>query len=81
MSAAKEDLVGTTFKVTALDMEVIQSIMADVSYGNMSIPLTEYQFMLHQHESWKEIKSCREREECCAKLIRMGMVEADGEEA
>lgn len=58
--------------LTKLDQEVVESLM---KLSHASPPYSVGAFYQCQHESWKELNRCRERNECLAKLQRLGLVE------
>lgn len=57
--------------LTALDVEVIQNISADPGF----LPDAD-DFMAAQPARWAGLKRCRERDECLAKLQKLGLVSA-----
>jgi len=57
--------------LTRLDRAVVARLAAQ---GR--IPATEAQFLEAQDPSWAPSKRCRERDECLAKLVALGLVEA-----
>jgi thymidylate synthase (FAD) len=63
---AFEDYRLGAIQLSRLEIEVMQALMSLNKH-----PLTEEDFMVHQHEQWKELKKCRERDECFEKLARM----------
>jgi len=63
---AFEDYRLGAIQLSRLDIEVIQDLMA-----TGKSPLTEEDFLEHQHEQWKGLKRCRERDECFEKLARL----------
>ncbi|MFQ5731009.1 MAG: FAD-dependent thymidylate synthase [Planctomycetaceae bacterium] len=63
--------------LTRLDREVIARLMAAAAREGLAPPFSGDAFLAVQDETWKELKRCREREECRAKLIRLGIL-ADG---
>src|SRR5690606_2482110 len=59
--------------LTRLDQEVIQRMIARAAQtGNLQF--TDEDFLACQDESWRELKRCRERDECRAKLARLGLL-------
>jgi thymidylate synthase (FAD) len=58
--------------LSRLEIEVMQALM--MTGKN---PITEEDFVLHQHESWRELKRCRERDECFEKLARLKVINID----
>jgi hypothetical protein len=59
--------------LSRLDSEVIKQLLG--TYTKSQHPFTLGQFMSCQHPSWRDLKSCRERDECLAKFQRLGIVE------
>ena len=60
--------------LTRLDQGVIQRLtVAAQQQGNVP-PFDEAAFLAAQDESWKELKRCRERDECRQKLEHLGLV-------
>ena len=59
--------------LTRLDQEVIQRLLARAAEGG-SAPFSDEDFLACQDESWRELKRCRERDECRAKLARLGLL-------
>lgn len=59
--------------LTRLDSFVIGELMR--MYSKSQHPFDIGQFESCQHESWKGLTKCRERDECLAKLQRLGLVE------
>lgn len=66
---AFEDYRLGAIHLSRLELEVMQALMAT---GKR--PLTEEDFLKHQHEQWVELKRCRERDECFEKLARMQVI-------
>ena len=63
--------------LTRLDVEVVQSLMHQAGEQGTVPPFDEQAFLAAQHHSWKELTRSRERDECRAKLQRMGVLSAD----
>lgn len=59
--------------LTGLDTKVIQTL----AKLNGTMPFTKQQFLECQHKDWRDLKRCRERDECLEKLITLGIVNAD----
>ena len=67
---AFEDYELRALKLTALEVTVIRKI------NEYRTPITEEEFMTHfQHPDWAKLERCRERDECMAKLERLGVLE------
>lgn len=67
--------------LNALDIQVLQTLHriaatlnASDGRGLAGIPYSEEQFMAAQHPAWRCLTQCRERDECLAKLRRLGLV-------
>lgn len=60
--------------LTALDQDVICRLNA---YGSKAAWTVEM-FMACQPDRWQSLARCRERDECLAKLQKLGLVAADG---
>ncbi len=63
--------------LTRLDVEVVQSLMHQAGEEGTVPPFDEGAFLAAQHDSWKDLKRSRERDECRAKLQRMGILAGD----
>ncbi len=63
--------------LSRLDQEVITRLMAAGSRLGLVPPFEDGLFLESQHESWKSLKRCRERDECRAKLTRLGILKPD----
>ena len=59
-----------SLRLSRLEQEVIRRI----SHSG-TIPATQEQFLAAQDPAWKELERCRERDECCEKLRRLGIVQ------
>jgi thymidylate synthase (FAD) len=64
-------------RLTRLDQEVIRRL-AGTREGS-GFPATHEAFLAAQHESWKRLDRCRERDECLGKLMSLGLVAAPPE--
>lgn len=60
--------------LTRLDIGVIQRLAVRQAASGAA---TEEDFLAAQDPSWSEMKRCRERDECRAKLIRLGLLAAE----
>lgn len=56
-------------RLTRLDREVIRRLAAA---GR--VPASEAEFLAVQDPSWRSLERCRERDECLAKLVSLGLV-------
>lgn len=75
--------------LTALDKVVIRNLMQNAySTGPANrlridggvLHFGRDAFMLAQHEDWQSVKNCRERDECWAKLLNLGIVAEDAQQ-
>ena len=62
--------------LSRLDRAVIQRLMQLAEKQGISAPFPVESFLEAQDESWKDLKRCRERDECRDKLTRLGIVVA-----
>jgi len=60
--------------LTRMDQDVANSLMQDAKANATAPPFSHDEFLAAQHESWKELKRCRERDECEEKLRRLGIL-------
>lgn len=60
--------------LTRLDQEVIQRMVARAA-ATGKLQFTDEDFLACQDESWRELSRCRERDECRAKLVRLGLLQ------
>ncbi len=61
-------------ELSRLDQAVIARLMQTASAARTSPPFDEAAFLAAQDESWKDLKRCRERDECRDKLRRLGIL-------
>ena len=61
--------------LTRLDQGVIARLMEHASESGETPPFSEADFLGAQDETWRELKRCRERDECRAKLTALGIVQ------
>ena len=59
-------------RLTRLDQEVIRRLAAE--HGAAGFPASNEAFLASQHESWRRLDRCRERDECLAKLTSLGLL-------
>jgi thymidylate synthase (FAD) len=59
-------------RLTKLDREVIQRLVA--AAGGAGVPVGHADFLAAQDASWSALERCRERDECLAKLVTLGLV-------
>lgn len=57
--------------LSKIDVEMIQRLSV------FDKPVSPSDFMEHQHDSWKNLKRCRERDECFEKLVRLKVINTD----
>jgi thymidylate synthase (FAD) len=62
--------------LSRLDVEVMQRLMAQAAERGEAPPFDEDAFLAAQHESWKDLTRCRERDECRDKLAALGILAA-----
>ncbi len=60
--------------LTRLDRELIARLMQSAGKEGKTPPYSKADFLTVQDETWKELKRCRERDECFGKLQRLGIV-------
>ena len=65
--------------LTRLDREVISRMMQRAAADGLSLPLPVSVFLDVQDESWRELKRCRERDECRQKLLSLGLLQPEAE--
>lgn len=63
--------------LTRLDQGVIRRLMETAGQSGKTPPFSNDDFLEVQDPTWKELKRCRERDECCQKLQQLGIVAAD----
>ncbi|MCG6155649.1 FAD-dependent thymidylate synthase [Rubinisphaera margarita] len=71
---AFEDYRMQSMFLTRLDQGVISRLTALAAERKLSPPYTDDVFLEAQDDSWKELKRCRERDECRSKLERLGLM-------
>ena len=64
--------------LTRLDREVVVRLMEQAGRAGQIPPFDETMFLEAQHDNWKPLTRCRERDECHDKLAEMGIVEPRG---
>ena len=62
--------------LTKLDADVIRRLMARLAESGCG-QATEEDFLAVQDSTWTNLKRCRERDECRAKLARLGILPDD----
>jgi len=60
-------------RLTKLDSEVIQRLAA--ASATHGLPASHADFLAAQDPSWASLERCRERDECLAKLVTLGLVQ------
>jgi thymidylate synthase (FAD) len=60
--------------LTRLDIGVIERLAANAGRSGTAPPFDEPAFLAAQDDSWKELQRSRERDECRAKLVRLGLI-------
>ena len=66
---AFSDYMLNAMRLSRLDQDVIAKLAVA---GN--IPATNEQFLQAQDSTWQPLERCRERDECCEKLRRLGLI-------
>jgi thymidylate synthase (FAD) len=61
--------------LTRLDIGVLERLSANASRSGAAPPFDEQAFLAAQDDSWKELQRSRERDECRAKLVRLGLIQ------
>ena len=61
-------------RLTRLDREVIRRLAA----RGGALPASQAEFLAAQDPSWRDLARCRERDECLAKLVDLGLVAPQG---
>ena len=74
---AFEDYRLNAMCLSDMDQSMIYRLMN--SHTIAGLPFSLDQFMLSQMPAWREIKKCRERDECLEKLRKLGIVEKETE--
>jgi thymidylate synthase (FAD) len=59
-------------RLTKLDRDVIGRLAA--ASGKHGLPASHADFLAAQDPSWAGLERCRERDECCSKLVSLGLV-------
>jgi thymidylate synthase (FAD) len=65
--------------LTRLDVEVIQRLQSRAAEEGTAPPFSEELFLACQDPSWQDLTRSRERDECRAKLVRLGILAAGNE--
>ncbi len=65
--------------LSRLDVGVIERLTTHARDTGAAPPYGDEAFLMAQDPAWAELKRCRERDECRAKLVRMGLMTAPGE--
>ena len=63
-----------SMELTRLDIGVIQRLMEAAKARGAAAPFDQAAFLAAQDESWRSLTRCRERDECEAKLRRLGLL-------
>jgi len=66
-------------ELSRLEQAVIQRLMQHASAEHRAPPFSETEFLAAQDESWRNLQRSRERDECRAKLVALGMLAATNE--
>lgn len=62
-------------QLTSLDRKMLAALLTRGTGPCQSFPASIEQFKMHVIREWSGLKQCRERDECLAKLQRLGLVE------
>ena len=65
--------------ITRLEQEVMARLIKRLAQS-ANTALSEKDFLACQHESWSNLKRSRERDECRAKLVKLGILADDGDD-
>ncbi|MFK7818316.1 MAG: FAD-dependent thymidylate synthase [Planctomycetaceae bacterium] len=68
--------MGSMF-LTRLDIGVISRLTAAAAAAGSAPPFGEDEFLAAQDDTWKELKRCRERDECRSKLVDLKLLSED----
>ncbi len=60
--------------LSRLDLGVVQRLIDGAGKNSTVPPFTEEHFLAAQDQTWKDLKRCRERDECREKLVQMGIL-------
>ncbi|MHC4879285.1 MAG: FAD-dependent thymidylate synthase [Planctomycetota bacterium] len=63
--------------LSRLDRGVIQRLLATAAERSLAPPFSEELFLEVQDETWRDLKRCRERDECAGKLQSLGMLTSE----
>lgn len=72
---AFEDYRMQAMFLTRLDIGVIERLAAAARDSRAAPPFDETAFLAAQDDAWKSLQRSRERDECRAKLVRLGLVQ------
>lgn len=73
---AFQDYRAHSMFLTRLDVEVVQRMQQLASTAKMSPPFSEEIFLEAQDPTWQELHRSRERDECRAKLEKLGLLKS-----
>ena len=65
--------IGSMF-LTRLDVGVISRLTAAAAASGATPPFGEEEFLAAQDDTWKDLKRCRERDECRGKLVDLKLI-------
>jgi thymidylate synthase (FAD) len=74
---AFEDYRQGALFLTRLDKEVLARLMVNAAEKSLVPPFSQEEFLAVQDETWKSLKRSRERDECEAKLQRLGILKTE----
>lgn len=74
---AFQDYRANAMFLTRMDVEVIQRLQVEAGEQGVAPPFSEEMFLECQDPVWKELQRSRERDECRAKLVRLGLLKGE----
>lgn len=63
--------------LSRLEQGVIRRLLQQAALSGKAPPYTDADFMAVQDQTWRDLTRCRERDECRAKLVDLGLLRAD----
>jgi len=72
---AFEDYRLHSLTLSRLDQQVVQRLLQRAAQTGQTPPFSTADFLEAQHEQWRQLERCRERDECLAKLTALGLVQ------
>jgi thymidylate synthase (FAD) len=71
---AFQDYRANGLYLTSLDHQLVKRLIQFASDAGKVPPYTEADFLQVQDSAWRDLKRCRERDECLSKLQRLGLI-------